>query len=239
MTTLAVDKDYVERLQTWLVEEAKKFARRPGESGVNAYARHSSAALSRYGLDGFAPAQISRWHKGDLRNGLEEKTLVRIGLLKGLSNDPDTAGTMAYLWLNGQSLPERSEGPAPAPESPAISSDSQTHPLLGQIRQESDPAVLKECISLAVDRLYELANFEDQDMNQSSQPPLTNLLVGWMATNKKSEADLAKLVGCTDERIKEIISGGSPLTMAECEVVSRLVNLRVDTLVAWGNCKVS
>jgi hypothetical protein len=230
---VAVERDYVERIQSWVAQEASKFARNERESGVNAYSRHTSAVLSKHGLDGFAPAQISRWIKGDVVQEIKGETLSRLGILKGLSSDPDEAATKAYLWLNGQEVPEtaKSEAPVSAPLS---------HPLVAQVEQQQDPDLLHAIAVTAIGRLKELAYVSFDAESEDPMPrqtPLTNLLTGWMQTNSKTAEDLADLIGCSVARVEEIMSGAS-LTMDECKVVAPLTNLDLATLMAWGSCKV-
>jgi predicted XRE-type DNA-binding protein len=237
-TAVAVDKDYVERLQGWVTKEAKRFARAEGESGVNAYSRHTSAVLAQYGLDGFAPAQISRWIKGRVTQEIKGETLARLGILKKLSTDPEEAATQAYLWLNGQAVPEAAaETGASASESV---DDFSHHPLVQQVEREESAAVLRAVALAAVERLHTLAQGQapEEEPPMPKQTALTNLLTGWMTTNTKTEEDLASILDVDVSRVEEIMSG-TPLNMEECQTISELTNLSVEALISFGACKIS
>jgi hypothetical protein len=245
MAHMAVDKDYVERLQAWVTAEAKKHARNPDEKGVNAYAEFTTQRLAQYGLKGIRNSMIARWIEGQLEAEVKGPTYQKIGLLKGLSDDPKEAEKLAYLWLKGEELPTYNTATA-APAVPAVApvpsdEDAEGHPLVEKVRTEPlSPAVLRAIAVAAVDRLTAAVNsIEPEEEAEEMKPsPLTFLLEGWMKTNDEDVAGLAQALQITTARAQEIMNG-AVMNETECNAVAKLANLEVGTLVGWGACSVS
>jgi hypothetical protein len=240
MGYMAVDEAYKERLWEWISSEAGKLAENPGDKGVNAFSRHSAQVLSRWGMDGLSTTIISKWLDRQILAEIKSKNLTRIGLLKGLSEDPKEAEQMAYLWLQGQPVPETPStfiNPRLLPET------ASTHPLVAQVANESSlqASDLQAIALAAINRLGALASCSDTQHEEEEEEetpvdtPLTYLLQGWLAKNGKTPEDLASLLGVSQERVEKILEG-YPLSGEECGKMATLLNLTVDTLVTWGAC---
>jgi hypothetical protein len=223
-----VDETYIDRLQEYIAAECAAHARRQGETGVNAYARYTERVLSKWGLSGFAPGQISRWMRREVKANLDGKTLERLGLLKGYSDSPEKAGKLAWAWLNGeQEL------------SASITTDKGSHEDLSDIvRQiqygQYNAGQLRLIAVAAIDKLADQVE-EDTERPQPLETALTWLLRGWMAQQGKSLVDLANTVGVSTRRMQQIIDG-HPMEWDECRAVASLTRLKPSTLVEWGLC---
>lgn len=230
MVCMAVDRQYIERLVDWVTEEAGKLA--PGDLGVNAFSRDSAVKLAKYGVGGFNTTVVSRWINGSVKQGVKSQNLQRIGLLKGFSEDPAEAETLAYLWLSGKGEPD----PQQKPTSSALMAgggqarEVERIPGLSTSElQELAVAIVGELAARAAHPPSETVIEEDQPMDT----PLIYLLRGWL--NGKELEDLATELSVTKERADRIMQG-YVLTPDECRRVAELAGLEVGTIVAWGAC---
>ncbi|PZV02436.1 MAG: hypothetical protein DCF32_15045 [Leptolyngbya sp.] len=238
MVCMAVDQRYIDRLVGWVTEEAAKLA--PGDKGVNAFSADSAVKLAKYpGLGGFSTTVVSRWINRQVAQGLKSKNLQRIGILKGFSEDPAEAETLAYLWLSGLDDPKPKEPTAPQDLTKNNKEDS-TQDIIARLRDSPiSPENLEQIIVAAVARLVAIAASSPQDIpeepEQPMETPLIYLLRGWLSSGNRTVEDLASEVGVTKERAERILEGYA-LDPDECLKVAKLANLEVGTIVAWGAC---
>jgi hypothetical protein len=228
-----VSENYVNRLREYITAECTAHARRAGEKGVNQYAAYTAKVLSRWGLPGFAAGQVSRWVRGEVKAELDGRTLQRLGLLKGYSDEPEEAGKMAWAWLQGEGEPDVLQLPSLTRELPS------TYAVGGDVVDQIaagiyNPGQLREIAIAAIDQLVSADDDDGEGEPEPVETPLTWLLRAWISSNGGMDA-LAREIGTTVDRADEIVRS-YPMTVAECKEVSRLTRLSIATLAEWGLC---
>lgn len=229
-----VSQDYVKRLQDYITDQCAEHARKPGDKGVNAYSRYTERVLSEWGLSGFAAGQISRWLRGEVNAGLEDYTLQRLGLLRGLTRDPEQAEALARAWLNGDEMPVESLSLQVVAELPGR---YEVIPVITQIhRGEYGPQQLRQIAIAAIDKLTDVAKQADRgNAEEPQETAVTWLLQGWMTQQGHGIEELASRLGTTVERAERIMQG-YPMIESECWAVSKITRLKPETLIEWGVC---
>jgi hypothetical protein len=248
MALVMVAPEYVSRLQEWIKNEVAQHAPE-GEKGLNAYSGYTHSVLARYGEKGFPSAMLGRWYDGQVKSNLRSETLRRLGLLAGLTTDPNRAETLAHLWLNGEIEPGVSLQPidqsqlvvhsgATPKQSPGGGSIVAPDRILAYVKDAPLDSLdfLVELATACLDRLRQFAQVTEKSKETKTViKSLIYVISGWLATNDKTIADLADELGVSEARATAIAEG-SPLDAEECVALAQVLGLNVDTLVTWGAC---
>ena len=239
---MAVDRAYIERLQGWVVGEARRVATSPNDKGINALSRHTEKVLAPFGVEGFSTTVISRWVNGEVKQELRAESLERIGLLRGFSKDKDQARQLAYIWLSTGQTPGEVSPLAISPQEADRAASQGQEDIAKQIAQgQFTVEQLKAMMIAAIEHLAAIATSSQQpssDTKDRVQPVETTLkwlLNGLINGGKTTHEKLAAEIGVDKDRIVELIEG-YPMTVEECHAMARFTNLKPESLAEWGLC---
>ena len=230
---VTVSDRYRDLIHDWAEEGVRQCG------GQNKFAAYTSTVLAKYGMKGFASEMISRWRRRQITEGLSDRTVRRIGLLKGFSDDPEEAQRLAYRWLNDPNFDaERAADFAGGLQrvANAVTTSVTAASAVDQIRVGQFSAIeLRDIVIAAVEVLS--ASITGEAMPKNVKTPLSHMVKGLMAEDELSVEDLASEIEVHPQDIERSLNG-QPISLEACQKLAARLNLKLQTLLDWGVCAV-